>query len=149
VLYRSVLFTKGPKGGTFQPWHQDGGLFWGLDRAPYLQIWTALDDAPIESGCLEFVPDTHHAGLATRNGGVVPDDVLERSNVAARTALVPAHAGEAILIHNDVWHRSGRNATGVPRRALTVCVMTAATKCRRKKRAPRTFFPLFREPAGS
>jgi hypothetical protein len=28
--------------------------------------------------------------------------------------------------------------------ATTVCYMTAETKCVRKKRAPRTFFPVFR-----
>ena len=41
---------KGADGGTELPWHQDGGSFWGLDRDPELQIWTALDDAPVEAG---------------------------------------------------------------------------------------------------
>jgi phytanoyl-CoA hydroxylase len=46
ALYRSTLFSKSARGGTELPWHQDGGSFWGLDRDPELQIWTALDDAP-------------------------------------------------------------------------------------------------------
>ena len=50
VLYRAILMTKGARGGTPLPWHQDGGSFWGLDRDPELQIWTALDDAPVEAG---------------------------------------------------------------------------------------------------
>src|SRR5262245_31465839 len=31
VLYRAILMTKGARGGTPLPWHQDGGSFWGLD----------------------------------------------------------------------------------------------------------------------
>src|SRR5579883_3081242 len=52
ALYRAVLFTKAATGGTDLPWHQDAGSFWGLDRDPEVQIWTALDDAPVESGCV-------------------------------------------------------------------------------------------------
>jgi ectoine hydroxylase-related dioxygenase (phytanoyl-CoA dioxygenase family) len=145
VLYRAVLFNKGPRGGTDLPWHQDGGQFWGLDRQPYLQIWTALDDCPVDGGALQFVPRTHLRGLATPNGGVVPHHKLAEVDVARDTVFEPARAGEAMLIHNHTWHRSGRSVTGRARRALTICVMSAQTKCLRKKRAPRVFFPLFRE----
>ncbi|HYS81780.1 MAG TPA: phytanoyl-CoA dioxygenase family protein [Anaeromyxobacteraceae bacterium] len=137
-LCRAVLFTKAARGGTELPWHQDGGSFWGLSRDPELQIWTALDDAPVASGCVELVPATHLAGLATPLGGVIPEDVVARSGNAARSILVPARAGEALLIHNHCWHRSGRNATGAHRRALTVCLMDAATRCTRR-RSPRHF----------
>ena len=144
TLFRAVLFSKPASGGTELPWHQDGGRFWGVDRDPTLQIWTALDDAPVEAGCLEIVPRTHLGGLATADGGVVPKDRL-----AARTdgrIAVPAVAGEVILLHNHVWHRSGRNATGRPRRALTICLMSAATRCLRRKRAPRVFHEMFPAP---
>ena len=62
ALYRATLFTKSARGGTVLPWHQDGGSFWGLDRDPELQIWTALDDAPPESGCVEVVDASHLRG---------------------------------------------------------------------------------------
>jgi phytanoyl-CoA hydroxylase len=143
VLYRAVLFTKGARGGTVLPFHQDGGEFWGLDRDPVLQLWTALDDAPEEAGCVEVVPDSHRTGLATRNGGVVPDNHVAAADVEARVVPLPAVAGEVLLIHNHVWHRSARNSTGKTRRALNICYMSAATRCRRKKRAPRVFVPVF------
>ena len=148
VLYRAVLFTKGLRGGTVLPFHQDGGEFWGLDRDPVLQLWTALDDAPIEAGCVEVVPGSHHAGLATRNGGVVPNDRVEAANVEGRVVPLPAVAGEVLLIHNHLWHRSARNSTGKTRRALNLCFMPASTRCRRKKRTPRVFFPLFSKRPG-
>ena len=144
VLYRAVLFTKAATGGTQLPWHQDGGSFWGLSQDPALQIWTALDDAPVESGCVEVIPDSHLAGLATPLGGVIPDEVAERHRAAARAVPLPARAGECLLIHNHLWHRSGVNHTGKPRRAFTVCLMSESVRCLRKKRAPRTFLPLYR-----
>jgi len=141
ALYRAIAMIKGAKGGTPLPWHQDGGTFWGLDRDPELQIWTALDDAPIAAGCVEVVAGSHRDGLATKLGGVIPDDVV----AARRPEATPLHvrAGEAILLHNHVWHRSAANTTGRTRRALSFCYLPASTRCLRKKRAPRTFFRVF------
>ncbi len=143
VLYRSILMTKGRDGGTFLPFHQDGGNFWGVDRDPDLQIWFALDDAPVEAGCVEIVPGSHVDGLATPLGGVIPANILRAGDAEARVIPVPARAGEAILIHNHVWHRSGQNRSGHPRRGFSVCYMPASTRCVRKKRAPRQFFRVF------
>jgi phytanoyl-CoA hydroxylase len=149
ALYRAIAMTKAESGGSHLPWHQDGGTFWGLDRDPDLQIWTALDDAPEDGGCLEFVPGTHRLGLATPLGGVIPADVLARERAEERRLLVPARAGEILLIHNYVWHRSGRARVGHARRAFSVCYMSAATRCLRKKRAPRAFVRLFEAPEGN
>jgi hypothetical protein len=142
-LYRAVLFAKGPQGGSNLPFHQDAGVFWGLDRDPELQLWTALDDVPLESGAVEVVPGSHKRGLATPLGGVVPPELLLKYGAEGAALPVPAEAGEVLLIHNYVWHRSGLNRTGRPRRALTVCLMDARTQCRRKRRAPREFVRLF------
>lgn len=143
VLYRAILFNKGIAGGSDIPWHQDGGKLWGLSREPDLQLWTTLDDAPIDGGCLEVVPGSHQQGLATPLGGVVPPDQVERANANERAVPLPAKAGEAILVHNHVWHRSGRNKPGNRRLAFSVCFMSAETKCLRKRKAPRVFFKVF------
>jgi len=142
-LYRAVLFNKSAAGGTRLPWHQDGGVFWGVDRPPLLQIWTALDDCTVESGCVEAVPGTHIGGLATPDGGVIPEANLAAASAEARAVSFPARAGECLLIHNHVWHRSGVNVSGRRRSALSVCLMHAETRCLRKKRAPRQFTTLF------
>jgi hypothetical protein len=143
AIYRAVLMTKGSGGGTVLPWHQDGGLFWGLDRDPILQVWTALDDAPIEAGCVEVVPGSHRQGLATPLGGVIPDDRVKAAGANERALALPARAGETILLHNHLWHRSLVNRTGQTRRAFSVCYMSASTLCTRKKRAPRKFVEVF------
>jgi hypothetical protein len=148
VIYRACIFAKRAHGGTMLPFHQDGGRFWGLSREPDLQIWTALDDAGEDAGCLELVPGTHKAGLVTPLGGVVQKNFLDASDCEERVVRLPARAGDVVLIHNHVWHRSGLNQTGAPRRALTICYMSAATKCLRTKRAPRVFSPAFRGSQG-
>lgn len=142
-IYRAALFNKPASGGTPLPWHQDGGSFWGLDRDPSLQIWTALDDAPQGGGCVEVLEGSHKGGLATPLGGLVPADRVRAADADARRVPLPARAGEALLIHNHLWHCSGVTRGGHPRRALSICYMSRATRCLRKKRAPRVFTPVF------
>jgi hypothetical protein len=143
VIYRATLFTKGEKGGTELPWHQDAGSFWGLDRDPELQIWTALDDVPIEAGCVEVLDGSHVGGLARPLGGMIPRDVHQGVHADERKLSLPARAGEVLLIHNHLWHRSGVNTTGRPRRAFSVCYMPASTRCLRKRATPRRFVRVF------
>ncbi len=144
TIYRAMLMTKSAEGGSDTPWHQDGGAFCGLDCDPVMQIWTALDDAPEDAGCLEVLDASHKGGLVSKMGGLVPQSLVREHDAEARATKLPVSAGEALLIHNQVWHRSKRATNGRPRRALTVCYMSAETRCRRKKRAPRAFFPVFR-----
>jgi hypothetical protein len=144
VLYRAILFHKGQAGGSNLPWHQDGGKLWGLTREPDLQIWTALDDAPEGGGCLEVVPGSHRGGLVTALGGVIPEDAVRAADAERHALPLPVRAGEAILVHNHVWHRSGRGRPGLRRRAFSACYMGADVRCLRKKKAPRVFPPVFR-----
>ncbi len=147
VIYRALMFNKAAQtGGSYLPWHQDGGRFWGLDREPSLQIWTALDDADLEGGCVQLIPRTHTAGLVTPLGGVIQPEHLDRAQAEARAVSVPVKAGEVLLIHNHLWHRSKRSSSGEARRGLTVCYMHADTKCLRTKRAPRVFYRVFPSP---
>jgi hypothetical protein len=144
TIYRAMLMNKSPHGGSETPWHQDGGEFWGLDRNPVIQIWTGLDDAPEDGGCIEVVDGSHKDGLVSKNGGLVGEVAVRAKNADALAMKLPTLAGDALLIHNHVWHRSGRTKPGRARRAFTVCYMSAETRCLRKKRAPREFFPVFR-----
>jgi len=143
ALHRAVLWKKAPRGGMGLPWHQDDGELRGLDRPPCLQIWTALDDASPESGCVEVVPGSHRHGLASPIGGTIQPDRLEAAQAEAHRVALPAASVEALLIHNHVWHRSGRNATDAPRRAISIAYLSAETRCRRQKRAPREFQRVF------
>ncbi|MFL5319841.1 MAG: phytanoyl-CoA dioxygenase family protein [Myxococcaceae bacterium] len=143
VIYRSILFNKNAQGGSEIPWHQDGGKLWGLTEDPELQIWTALDDAPEGGGCLEVVPGTHRLGLASALGGVVPAGKVAEEHADQRAIPVPVKAGEVVLLHNQVWHRSGKSRVGQRRLAFSVCYMSGRVRCLRKRHAPRVFFEAF------
>jgi ectoine hydroxylase-related dioxygenase (phytanoyl-CoA dioxygenase family) len=125
------------------PWHQDDGKFWGLNRAPFLQIWTALDDAPVESGCLEVLPGSHAGGLASPEGGTVSEACLASADAEGRALSLPALRGESIMVHNHTWHRTRQNRTPLPRRAISVSFLGADTHCIRRRREPREFKRLF------
>lgn len=144
ALYRSVLWNKAAGRNMAVPWHQDDGRFWGLDRPPSLQIWTALDDAPEEAGCLEVVPGTHHDGLASPEGGTITPQALLEARASERAVALPARRGEAILVHNHLWHRTGQNRTGAPRRAISISLLGGQVRCARRRRAPRQFLRLFK-----
>ncbi len=148
VLYRAILFNKGEPGGGAIRWHQDGGTLWGLSQEPELQIWTALDDAPVDGGCLEVIPGTHRQGLARPMGGVIPDERLVAERAEERAVPLPVQAGEVVLLHNQLWHRSGPSREGQRRRGFSICYMSATTRCLRKKHTPRAFFPVFAERPG-
>lgn len=141
VVYRAILMCKSAQGGTELPWHQDGGSFWGLDRDPVLQIWMALDDAPADGGCVEVIPGSHLGGLATPLGGLIPPALTEPRR--AEIVALPARAGDVLVLHNLVWHRSGRSRPGHRRWAMSVCYLSGDTRCIRRKRTPRTFVKVF------
>ncbi len=141
ALYRAVAWNKAAGGGTALPWHQDGGLFWGIDRPGTVQVWTALDDAPVAAGCVEVVPGSHLRGLATPQGGTIPNPVM--APYEQEIVALPAQRGDVILLHNYVWHRSGRNSTEAARLAISVSYLDGATRCTRRRHEPRTFLPMF------
>lgn len=142
TLYRAIVFNKAASGGTEIPWHQDAGRLWGLSGDPHVQLWTALDDAPEDGGCLEVIPGSHRWGLATPLGGVVPDDQVRARQVDAGVKLA-VRAGESVLLDNLAWHRSGKTATGRRRLGFSACYLPASVRCVRKHKTPRTFFEVF------
>ena len=128
AIYRACLMTKAASGGTELLWHQDGGRFWGVDRAPTLQIWYRARRHAARIGLrrgLAREPSGGPGHARRRQRGPGADGLVDADS---RAVALPARAGEALLLHNHVWHRSGRNTTGRPRRAFTVCYMSAATK---------------------
>jgi ectoine hydroxylase-related dioxygenase (phytanoyl-CoA dioxygenase family) len=134
---RSMFMNKPALQGTLLPWHQDGGEHWGLDRDPPITLWLALDDATRENGCVEVVPGSHRLGLLSARGHTITEEQAARycSSVSVQLELL---AGECVLLHNFLLHRSGRNHTSRPRRAFSVCLMDAGT---RLKQSPSVAFP--------
>jgi phytanoyl-CoA hydroxylase len=126
-IFRAMFMNKPAQRGTILPYHQDGGTQWHLDRNPIMTIWTALDDATVENGCVQVIPGSHKLGLLSERGHTITP---EQEALYARdedSLFLEARAGEAILLHNYLLHRSGVNTIDCPRRAFSVCYMDAAT----------------------
>lgn len=128
-IFRAMFMNKPAQQGTVLPWHQDVGEGWGLDRNPIITIWTALDEATVANGCMQVVPGSHKFGVINPQHFVSEADQA-RYAPAENVIDVEAAAGEAILLHNLLIHRSGTNPTTQSRRAFSTAYMDAATRDR-------------------
>jgi len=126
-IFRAMLMNKPARQGTHLPWHQDGGDVWKLDRDPLVTTWIALDPASRLNGCVEVIPGTHRLGLLTTAGSTVRAEDVERHCPERAIEYLEIEAGECLLLHNWLIHRSHINTTDTPRRALSACYMDART----------------------
>ena len=122
-----MFMNKPAHGGTELPWHQDVGAGWGIDSNPTTTVWTALDDATVATGCMQVVPGSHKLGIL--NEGHYASEEDQATHCSSEKIIdLEVRAGEAVLIHNWMLHRSKVNRTGKPRRAFSIAFMDAATK---------------------
>lgn len=139
ACFRAMFMNKPSHQGTLLPWHQDAWTH--LDRQPLITLWTALDPATIENGCVEVVPGSHQLGRinpADLSGFLTPAQITEYCPVDKGTFL-ELEPGEVVLLHNWLLHRSDVNRTPVSRRAFSVCYMDGRTQAANGA----TFTPLF------
>ncbi|MCC7492616.1 MAG: phytanoyl-CoA dioxygenase family protein [Fimbriimonadaceae bacterium] len=141
-VFRAMFMNKPAGRGTVLPYHQDGGSQWGLDRENFVTVWTALDDASIANGCVQVIPGSHQLGLLSERGHTITAEQEATLCREEDAVYLECRAGEAILLHNYVLHRSGVNTTSRPRRAFSVVYMDAATRRRSDGgEFPRVFGP--------
>jgi hypothetical protein len=127
-IFRAMVMNKPAGQGTVLPWHQDGGDVWGLDREPLVTIWTALDPATTENGCMECVRGSHRLGLLTDFGSTLSEDHAAEHCLPEAVVPLEVPAGHAVLMHNWLIHRSGVNPSPTPRRAVTICYLDGRTR---------------------
>ncbi|MBA3708348.1 MAG: phytanoyl-CoA dioxygenase family protein [Planctomycetes bacterium] len=128
AIFRAMFMNKPARKGTMLPWHQDGGDSWGLDRDPLLTVWTALDPATIGNGCVQIIPGSHRLGLLSAYGHTISSELEARHCQPERLVHLELAAGEAVLLHNWLLHRSDVNRTDIPRRAFSCCYMDGRTR---------------------
>jgi hypothetical protein len=133
AIFRAMFMNKPAGRGTSLPLHQDRWRV--LDKDPRLTIYTALDAADTDNGCVEIIPGTQHEILNTRHpsGFLTPEMASEYAQHPRRQPLILA-AGDVVLMNPWTLHASGINASNRPRRAFSVCLMDAATKNMRYNR---------------
>ena len=127
AAFRAMFMNKPARKGTLLPWHQDRWNY--LDRDPQITVWTALDPATIDNGCVQVIRGSHRLGLLNpeHTSGFVSAENIEKHAPDDRAEYLELAPGEAVLLHNWLLHRSDTNATDISRRAFSVCYMDART----------------------
>jgi hypothetical protein len=89
------------------PWHQDS-MYWPVDRTG-CSTWLAIDDARIDSGCLEVSAGSHLGETGN------PVDFMNNTVCFAqdRITAIPVCAGDVVLMNSKTWHRSMAAKVGV------------------------------------
>lgn len=131
ACYRAMFMNKPAHRGTFLPWHQDR---WAtLDRDPLLTVYTALDAANIENGCVQIIPGSHRLGLinAEHSSGFLTAEQAAEHAARGPIEHLVLEEGEVALLHNWVLHASDVNRSASSRRAFSCCYMDARTVDRR------------------
>ncbi len=125
-VFRAMFMNKPAHKGTLLPWHQD--RWHKLDRDPFLTVWTALDPATRENGCVQVIPGSHRKLInPDHEWGFLTEALAEEFCPADQAIHLELEAGEAMLLHNWLLHASDRNNSAQSRRAFSVCYMEAST----------------------
>lgn len=126
--FRAMFMNKPANRGTLLPWHQDR---WNtLDRDPLITVWTALDPATIENGCVQIIRGSHKWGVINpeHGSGFLTPELAEKYAPPEETVYCELAPGEVMLLHNWLLHSSDKNHSEQSRRAFSVCYMDARTK---------------------
>jgi phytanoyl-CoA hydroxylase len=140
AIFRAMFFNKPPNIGSILPWHQDR---WSdISPDPQITVWTAMDPATVENGCLKIIPESHRHGLInpTQSSGFLNKAQAALICTPDRTLHLELEPGEVVLLHNYLLHSSDPNRSAQSRRAFSVCYMQA---CTLKDGQPGNFCPAF------
>lgn len=128
AAFRAMFMNKPAQRGTFLPWHQDRWNW--LDRDPLLTLWTALDPATVENGCVQVIPGSHKQGVINpeHGSGFLTEAQAAEYCTEDQRVHLELEAGEVALLHNHLLHASDVNRSPQSRRAFSVCYMDARTR---------------------
>ncbi|KAJ6440496.1 phytanoyl-CoA dioxygenase [Purpureocillium lavendulum] len=135
---QSMVICKQPEIGGAVPPHQDSTFLY-TDPPSAVGFWYALEDATLENGCLSFLPGSHRWApvekrLVRKAGGAAGTEMVDNEGprfprsreddreevkrpgdpeADAAAAYVPGEvkAGDLVLIHGNLLHKSERNTS--------------------------------------
>ena len=136
-LWHDHLMTKMPgKDNRPTDWHQDTP-YWPMNEPGAMSIWIPMQDVNLETGCMQFVPGSHHWDvheLIHLDGAKGRQDIFATANrppEEVQRVYVPLKKG-SVTFHNGLtFHAAGKNQGDQPRRVLSVIYMADGTTYRR------------------
>ncbi len=121
-LWHDHLLIKRPKNGVASEYHQDEP-YWSVARETFtISAWIALGDAPVERGCMGFIPGTH------RRRDLRPQNLQDAGDLLslwpdlewAERVVCPLRSGGCTFHQGFTAHRAGPNLTDLDRVAMSV-----------------------------
>ncbi len=125
--YHSKMVMKQAVTGGAWEWHQDYGYWYenGVLTPNLCSVYTAVDAASEENGCLQVLKGSHHLGRVThvKVGDQTCADPDRVAAAAERMELVYCEMsrGDTIFFHSNLLHRSDQNHSPHDRWALICC----------------------------
>ena len=134
LLWSAEFFIKGAHTDKIVSWHQDL-TYWGLGETnEEMTAWLALSDVNVESGCMRFVPGSHHQQILPHRDTFDASNLLSRGqevavdvneNDAVNVVLQP---GQVSFHHGRMFHASGPNRSDHDRIGLVFRFVTPQVK---------------------
>ncbi|NOY41497.1 MAG: phytanoyl-CoA dioxygenase family protein [Planctomycetes bacterium] len=125
--YHSKMVMKQAVTGGAWEWHQDYGYWYenGVLEPNLCSVYTAVDKANKENGCLQVLKGSHRMGRVThvKMGDQTCADLDRVAAAAERLELVycEMEPGDSVFFHSNLLHRSDQNHSPNDRWALICC----------------------------
>ncbi len=133
LLWSAGFFFKEPQSPHYISWHQDL-TYWGLDSTEEITVWLALSPVTEASGCMRFIPGSHHREIVPHRDTFADENLLSRGQEIAvevdEAAAIPVclEPGQFSLHHGRMFHASGPNSTDGWRVGLAMRYITPAMR---------------------
>ncbi|MCM4169547.1 hypothetical protein KCTC52924_00327 [Arenibacter antarcticus] len=131
-FWHDQLFCKPALHGGVVAWHQDYSYWTRTVAMQHLTCWTALDDANVANGCLQYIPKSHKWGLLQKPALAGDMDGLKQflspeQNKAFNPETIELKKGYATFHHPLMVHGSYANKSERSRRAFVLNVFADGT----------------------
>lgn len=127
--FLSQFIFKNPE-AIGQPWHQDA-LYFPFDPPVQVGVWVAVTDATPTNGPLSVLPGSHREPVHEHVADQRPDanlgytEIVDMDFTDAQQVLMKA--GDVLLFHSNLMHRSTDNVSDGRRAAMVYHYARAGT----------------------
>lgn len=120
--YGEHMIYKPAHDGAATPWHQDQAYHDPTLLYRNINFWMPLDDATVQSGCMQFVPGSHRLDVLPHHSigndpAVHGLEVDEPDKYAPYAVACPLPAGGCTMHAAYMLHYAAANSSDGPRRA--------------------------------